>query len=96
MEPKTGIQEAVDKFDGSPTKLAAAVGNGVLRQHIEHWLTTGRVAAEKCPDVAEATGIALERLNDKTNWEKVRRIRRKRREAIDCAAPVAPESIAKE
>lgn len=78
MESKSGIQEAVDQFDGSPTKLATAVGNGVLRQHIEHWLSTGRVAAEKCPDVAETTGIALERLNDKVNWSKVRRLRRKK------------------
>lgn len=77
MLHKTGIQKALDKFDGSPTKLANATGNGVLRQHVEHWLNAGRVAAEKCPDVAEATGIPLEELNDKVNWDKVRKIRRR-------------------
>lgn len=72
MANKTGIQVAVEKFDGSPSRLAEAVGNGVLRQHVEHWLKVGRVSAERCPDVSAATGIACERLNDKVNWALVR------------------------
>jgi Putative antitoxin of bacterial toxin-antitoxin system, YdaS/YdaT len=73
METRTGIQQAVDKFDGSPSKLAAAVTNcGVIRQHVEHWLRAGRVPAEKCPEVAVASGIALESLNDRVNWALVR------------------------
>lgn len=72
MENKTGIQRAVDSFDGSPSKLADAVGRGVLRQHVEHWLKVGRVSAERCPDVFAATGVPCEQLNDKVNWALVR------------------------
>ncbi|MHB1201475.1 MAG: YdaS family helix-turn-helix protein [Polaromonas sp.] len=72
MNPKTGIQKAVSLFEDSPTKLATAVGNGVLRQHIEHWLISGRVPAERCPEVSHVTGIALEDLNNKVNWALVR------------------------
>lgn len=68
MTKKTGIQKAVALFENSPTKLAAAVGNGVLRQHIEHWLISGRVSAERCPEVSAVTGVPLEELNDKVNW----------------------------
>lgn len=72
MIQKTGIQRAVDKFDGIPAKLAEAVGGGVLRQHIEHWLKAGRVSAEKCPEVAAATGMSCEELNDRVNWALAR------------------------
>lgn len=77
MNSKTGIQRAVEVFDNSPTKLAAAVGNGVLRQHVEHWLTAGRVTADKCPEVAAASGIPIEDLNEKVNWPLVRKLTRK-------------------
>lgn len=68
MANKNGIQRAVEMFGGSPTRLAEAVGNGVLRQHIEHWLKSGRVSSEKAPEVAAATGIDIKDLNDTTNW----------------------------
>jgi DNA-binding transcriptional regulator YdaS (Cro superfamily) len=71
MTDMTGIQRAV-QIKGSPAKLAEAVGNGVLRQHVEHWLKAGRVSAEKAPDVSAATGIPVEELNDKVNWSLVR------------------------
>lgn len=70
MEQITGIQRAVE-LKGSPGKLAEAVGNGVLRQHVEHWLKKGRVSAEKAPDVSAATGIPLAELNEKVNWDLV-------------------------
>ena len=70
MEQIPGIQRAVE-LKGSPAKLAEAVGNGVLRQHVEHWLKKGRVSAEKAPDVSAATGIPLAELNDKVNWSLV-------------------------
>lgn len=72
MANKSGIQRAVEAFDGSPSKLAKAVGHGVLRQHVEHWLKIGRVSAERCPEVSFTTGISCEELNDKVNWELVR------------------------
>ena len=73
MGHKTGIQRAVELFDGSPTKLAAAVGNGVIRQHVEHWLKTGRVSSEKCAHVSLATGISVELLNPQEDWAAIRR-----------------------
>ncbi|MCY1170279.1 hypothetical protein D9M73_103430 [compost metagenome] len=95
MDPRTGIQRAVDKFDGSPSKLAEAAGNGVKRQHVEHWLKTGRVSSDKAPDVADCSGISLEDLNDRVNWDKVRKIRRKK-EGADITASPAINSVAKE
>ncbi len=71
MEQKTGIQRAVE-IAGSPAKLAESIGNGVLRQHAEHWLKAGRVSAERAPEVARAFGIPLEELNDRVNWALVR------------------------
>jgi 2-keto-3-deoxy-6-phosphogluconate aldolase len=70
--PKSGIQEAVDMFDGSPTKLAAAVGCGVSRQNIETWLKLGYVPQGQCPAVAVATRIPVERLNPLHDWDKTR------------------------
>jgi DNA-binding transcriptional regulator YdaS (Cro superfamily) len=72
MPKKTGIQEAVDLFDGSPTKLAAAVGDRVSRQNIEHWLEAGQVPHGKCSAVALATRIPVERLNPTHDWAKTR------------------------
>jgi len=71
MSQVTGIQRAVEKFE-TPAKLAEAVGNGVLRQHVEHWLKAGRVSAERAPEVSAATGVPLEDLNDRVNWSLVR------------------------
>ena len=81
MNQKTGIQRAVDLFDGSPSKLAEAVGCGVIRQHVEHWLKVGRVSAERCPDVFAASGVPCEELNDRVNWELVRNGREPKTEA---------------
>lgn len=72
METQTGIQLALEKFDNSPTKLAQAIGGSVIRQHIEHWVKTGRVPADKAPDVMLATGISVDLLCPDTNWEAVR------------------------
>lgn len=75
MEQATGIQRAV-QIKGSPAKLAEAIGNGVVRQHVEHWLKAGRVSAERAPDVSAATGIPIEELNDSVNWSLARQIAR--------------------
>lgn len=68
----SGIKLALSLFEESPTKLAAAIGNGVLRQHVEHWVKAGRVPAAKCPDVSAVTGIPCDQLNDTVNWGLVR------------------------
>ena len=88
MDQKTGIERALEAFDGSPTKLAAAIGNGVLRQHVEHWLQAKRVPAGKCGEVANVTGIPLEDLNDEVNWALVRKAQR-RKAAANSARQVA-------
>lgn len=85
MQQPTGIALAVE-LKGSPAKLAEAVGNGVLRQHVEHWLKTGRVSAEKAPDVSAATGIAIEKLNDKVNWALVRKTRARKSAVLEAKA----------
>lgn len=72
MPKKSGIQEAVDLYDGSPTKLAAAVGGDVTRQNIEHWLSTGMVPVGKCPSLSVVTRIPVKRLNPLHDWAKVR------------------------
>lgn len=71
MSKKTGIHRAVEQA-GSPAKLAEIVGNGVVRQHVEHWLKVGRVSAERAPEVAAATGVPVGDLNDRVNWSLVR------------------------
>ena len=65
---QSGIARAVAMYENKPAKLAEAVGNGVLRQHVEYWLKAGRVSPERCPEVAAATGIACSELNDKVDW----------------------------
>lgn len=57
MPKLTPIQRAVAKFDNSPTRMATAIGSGVLRQHVEHWLKSGRVPAEHVRRVQELTGV---------------------------------------
>ena len=91
MGHKTGIERALEKFDGSPTKLAAATDGKVLRQHIEHWLKTGRVPVEKCPAIAAASGVTCDALNPDFDWDFVRA-----NLAQEPAAPVPPTPDATE
>jgi DNA-binding transcriptional regulator YdaS (Cro superfamily) len=58
---KTGIEVALEKFDGSPTRLAEAIGGSVLRQHVEHWLKVGRVPTEHAAAVEAATDFSVMR-----------------------------------
>jgi hypothetical protein len=61
MPKQTPAQRALAKFDGSPTKMAAALGNGVLRQHVEHWVksASGRIPTEHVRAVHELTGVKV-------------------------------------
>lgn len=72
METQSGIEQALEKFDKSPTKLANAVGGNVIRQHVEHWMRAKRVPADKAPDVERATGIPCEILCPGVNWAVLR------------------------
>lgn len=70
MHPPSGIQKAVERFDGSPTKTAAAIGGGVLRQHVEHWLKVGRVPAEHAPALSECANVPLWELRPE-DWHRI-------------------------
>ncbi len=71
MNAVAGIQKAVERFENSPTKLAAALaGENVLRQHIEHWLKVGRVPAEHAPAVSAKTDVPLWELRP-DDWHKI-------------------------
>lgn len=51
------IQRALAHFENSPTKLATAVGGGVLRQHVEHWIKSGRVPEKHVRALSEVSGV---------------------------------------
>lgn len=56
----TPVHRAIAKFDNSPTRMAAAIdpsGERVKRQHVEHWLKSGRVPTEHCRAVHDLTGV---------------------------------------
>lgn len=48
------VRLAVSYFDGSPSRMARAIGPGVKRQNVEHWLRTDRVPAEHCAALESA------------------------------------------
>lgn len=73
METKTGIHRAVERFDNSPSKLAAACSlPGVRRQHVEHWLRAGRVPAAHAPTVERVAQVPCEDLCPGTDWAYLR------------------------
>ena len=74
MPKNSGIQNALALFDGSPSRLATACGDGVLRQHIEHWVKTGRVPADRCPLIEKATAgvVRCEELRPDVAWDVLR------------------------
>lgn len=57
MAKTNPVQRALAKFDNSPTRLAAAIGGGVVRQHVEHWAKRGRIPPEHCRIVQQLTGV---------------------------------------
>lgn len=72
MDQKASIQQALDFFDGSPSKFASALGNGAQRQHVEHWVKVGRVPAERCPGIERLTGVRCELLRPDVDWAYLR------------------------
>lgn len=55
MPKITPLQRALGLYDDSPTRMAAALGEPVKRQNIEHWLKANSVPAEHCPAIERAT-----------------------------------------
>lgn len=72
MDDQSGIEKALEKFGGSPTKLANAInaaGGSVIRQHIEHWVKAKKVPADKAIEVFSVTGVPVQELAPDTRWE---------------------------
>jgi DNA-binding transcriptional regulator YdaS (Cro superfamily) len=74
MEQRSGLKKALKIFQGSPSKLASALGKDVKRQNVEHWIKTSVVPAERCPAIEEATGglVRCEDLRPDVAWSVLR------------------------
>ena len=74
MSPSDALSQALSAFDNSPTKLAAALGGTVKRQHVEHWVKVGRAPAEHCPLIERATSgaVTCEQLRPDIEWSVLR------------------------
>lgn len=70
MSKVSAVQRALNVFDGSPTKLAAALGDGVLRQHVEHWLKAGKVPEQHCFAVTQLTQVPVWELRP-DDWHRI-------------------------
>lgn len=69
---KTGIEIALEMFDGSATRLAEAVGSPVVRQNIEHWAKVGRVPPEHAAAVEAATDFKVMRWDLRPDdWSRI-------------------------
>lgn len=62
------VQRAFAVFDSSPTRMAAAIGGGVLRQSVEHWVKSDRIPTEHCRSVQELTGVMCWELRPDDWW----------------------------
>lgn len=56
MTKAAALAAALAHFGGSPTAMARAIGGGILRQHVEHWVSQGGVPVPHCAAVEAATG----------------------------------------
>lgn len=61
-------------YSGSTTRMAAAMGGKIKRQHIEHWLASGRVPWDHCATVERVTEgrWPCEELRPDLTWSRVR------------------------
>lgn len=72
MTPQEALQEALSTVGGSPSALAAKLGDGVARQNVEYWLRKGRVPAEYCPAIERATdGTVTRRDLRPDDWHRI-------------------------
>jgi DNA-binding transcriptional regulator YdaS (Cro superfamily) len=74
IHEQTPLRRALNAYEGSAVKLAAAMGGGILRQHIEHWLRIGQVPAAKAPLIELATdrAVTCEELRPDVAWHVLR------------------------
>jgi len=93
MKEKTGIEKALDRFNGSAVKLAKAVDGFATRQNIECWSATGTVPPEKCVAIHRATGVSLGELNTRMDWNAIYRALRSERYAKSRAPKTIPRQV---
>lgn len=65
-----GIQQAIEKIglDG----IAQLYTPRISPQAVHKWKESGRVPADRCPEIERATGIKCEDLNDAVSWSVLR------------------------
>jgi DNA-binding transcriptional regulator YdaS (Cro superfamily) len=74
MTSAEALKAVLAMFDGSPTKLAAAIGGDIKRQNVEHWVSSGRVPPAQRPGVehaAEGRVTAEDLSDDGVHWVRV-------------------------
>ena len=69
---KSGIQQAVEKYDNSASRLAEAAGGGLFRQQIEHSLKSGKVPERWAHLIERASGVPVEKLAPGVRWLRIR------------------------
>lgn len=67
------LARAIKLFDNSQSKLARAIG-GKSTQLVHNWIRRGRVTAEWCPNIEEATqhAVRCEELRPDVRWHVLR------------------------
>lgn len=63
------LAAAVLAFGGA-TKLAATLGHGCVRQHVEHWIKGKGIPPEHCHTLSALTGLTLQQLRP-DDWARI-------------------------
>ena len=60
-------------YDGSTTRMAAAIGGKVKRQNIEHWLASGRIPWEHCSAIERLSSghFPCEVVRSDLTWSRI-------------------------
>lgn len=74
MTPHQAIERAVTLLGGTPSTMAAAMGGKIKRQHVEYWISCGRVPSEHSPQVERLTdgAVPCELLRPDLLWHRVK------------------------
>ena len=70
------IAQVMEAFSNSPTALADAIGNGVKRQSIEHWMRVGSIPSVHWPAIervmrGKVTVEQMARASKSTRWVRI-------------------------
>ena len=86
MTPDEALSTAIDVCGGTPSALAQALGGGLVRQNVEHWIAAKAVPAKHCPSIERETvkrgkPVRCEDLNPDVDWSVLRGSKPKARKA---------------